>query len=74
MKIIREILRQRNAVGPRYAKHVTMSQSAFVRLLAEKDAFDLSQVNTQTVPPTVYGMSIRAADDPNTEVAVFAEV
>ena len=46
----------------------------FVRLLAEKDAFHLSQINTQTVPPTVYGMSIRAADDPDTEVAVFAEV
>jgi hypothetical protein len=41
-------------------------------LLAEKDEFGLHQLNTQTIPQTIYEMSISIADEPEREVAVLA--
>jgi hypothetical protein len=70
MKIIDEIRRQRNVVGPSNANHVVLRHSAFQRLLAEKDEFVLSQVNTQRIPPTIYGMSVEVSDDLGREVSV----
>jgi len=72
MKIIEEIRRQRAILGLAQANRVILSHSAFQQLLAEKDEFDLYQLNTQAIPPTVYGMSISIADDPGQEVAVLA--
>ena len=72
MKIIEEIRSQRAILGTAQANRVILSYSAFQQLLAEKDEFDLYQLNTQAIPPTVYGMSISIADDPGQEVAVLA--
>jgi len=72
MKIIEEIRRQRAILGTAQANRVILSHSAFQQLLAEKYEFDLYQLNTQAIPPTVYGMSISIADDPGQEVAVLA--
>ena len=71
MKIFEEIRRQRSIFGPAQAKRVILSNSTFKQLLAEKDEFDLYQLNTHTIPPTVYGMSISIADEPGQEVAVI---
>jgi hypothetical protein len=72
MKVIEEIRRQRAIVGTAHAANVILSHSAFKRLLAEKDEFVLHQLNTQTIPPTIYRMSISIADEPDREVAVLA--
>jgi hypothetical protein len=72
MKIIEEIRRQRAILGLAQANRVILGHSAFQQLLAEKDEFDLYQLKTQAIPPTVYGMSISIADDPGQEVAVLA--
>ena len=72
MKIIEEIRRQRAILGIAHADSVILSHSAFERLLAENDELVLHQFNTQTIPPTVYGMSISVTDDPNQEVTVLA--
>ena len=72
MKIIEEIRRQRAILGAAQADRVILSYAAFKRLLTEKDEFGLHQFNTQTIPPTVYGMSISVADEPGPDVAVLA--
>ena len=72
MEIIEEIRRQRAILGMAQANRVILSHSAFTQLLAEKDEFDLYQLNTQAIPPTVYGMSISIADEPGQEVTVLA--
>jgi hypothetical protein len=72
MKIIEEIRRQRAIVGTAQADRVILSHCAFKQLLVEKDEFDLYQLNTHTIPPTIYGMSISIADEPGREVAVLA--
>jgi hypothetical protein len=72
MKTIEEIRRQRAILGIAQASRVILSHSAFQQLLAEKDEFDLYQLNTLTIPPTVYGMSISIADEPGQEVTVLA--
>ena len=72
MKIIEEIRRQRAILGRAQANRVILSHSAFEQLLAEKYEFDLYQLNTQTIPPTVCGMSISITDEPDREVTVLA--
>jgi len=72
MQIIEEIRRQRAILGMAQANRLILSHSAFTQLLAEKDEFDLYQLNTLTIPPTIYGMSISIADEPGQEVAVLA--
>ena len=72
MKIIEEIRRQRAILGTAQAERVILSHSAFKLELAEKDEFVLHQLNTGTIPPTVYGMSISITDEPGREVAVLA--
>ena len=72
MKIIEEIRSQRAILGTDQAERVILSHSAFKQLLAEKDEFDLYQLNPQAIPLTVYGMSISIADEPDQEVAVLA--
>ena len=72
MKIIEEIRRQRAILGMAQANRVILSHSAFQQLLVEKDEFDLYQLNTQVIPPTVYGMSISVADELGREVDVLA--
>ena len=72
MKVIEEIRRQRAILGTAQAERVILSHFAFKQLLAEKDEFDLYQLNTQAIPPTIYGMSISIADEPDQEVAVLA--
>jgi hypothetical protein len=71
MKIIDEIRRQRAMLGAAQAHHVVLTHSVFEQLLAEKDVFDLPQFNTQTIPPTVYGMSVSVADESGPDVAVL---
>jgi hypothetical protein len=72
VKIIDEIRRQRAILGAAQVDRLILSHFAFEQLLAEKDEFGLHQFNTQTIPPTVYGMSISVADDPGPDVAVLA--
>ena len=72
MKIIDEIRRQRAIVGLAQAERVILSHSAFEQLLAEGDEVGLHQFNSQTIPPTAYGMSISIAEEPDREVAVLA--
>jgi hypothetical protein len=72
MKIIDEIRRQRATLGLAQAERVILSHSAFQKLLAEGDEVGLHQFNSQTIPPTVYGMSISIAEEPDREVAVLA--
>ena len=72
MRIIDEIYRQRTILGLKQANRVILSHSAFEQLLAEGDELDLHQFNIQTIPPTVYGMSISIAEEPDREVAVLA--
>ena len=72
MKIIDEIRRQRAILGAAQADRVILSYAAFKRLLTEKDEFGLHQLNTQTIPPTVYGMSLSIAKEPDRDVAVLA--
>jgi hypothetical protein len=72
MKVIEEIRRQRALLGFAHADRVILSHSAFKQLLDEKDEFVLPQLNTQTIPPTVYGMSISITDEPDREVTVLA--
>lgn len=74
MKVIEEIRRQRAILGIAQASRVILSHSAFQQLLAEKDEFDLYQLNTMIIPPTLYGMSISIADEPGQEVAVLTGV
>jgi hypothetical protein len=70
--IIDEIRRQRAILGLAQAEHVVLSHSAFQQLLAEGGELGLHQFNAQTIPPTVYGMSISIAEEPDREVAVLA--
>jgi hypothetical protein len=72
MRIIDEIHRQRTILGLKQANRVILSHSAFQQLLAEEDELGLHQFNTQTIPPTVYGMSISITDEPDREVTVLA--
>jgi hypothetical protein len=72
MKIIDEIRRQRAILGLAQAERVILSHSAFEQLLVEGDELGLHQLNSQTIPPTVYGMSISIAEEPHREVAVLA--
>jgi hypothetical protein len=72
MKIIEEIRRQRSILGTARAGRLILSHSAFKQLLTEKDEYDLYQLNTQAIPPTIYGMSISIADEPDQEVAALA--
>ena len=72
MRIIDEIRRQRTILGLAQAERVILSHSAFQQLLAEEDELGLHQFNTQTIPPTVYGMNISIAEEPDQEVAVLA--
>ena len=72
MRIIDEIYRQRTILGLKQANRVILSHSAFQQLLAEEDELGLHQFNTQTIPPTVYGMSISIAEEPDREVTVLA--
>jgi hypothetical protein len=72
VKIIDEIRRQRAILGAAQADRVILSYAAFKQLLTEKDVFGLPQFNTQTIPPTVYGMSVNVADEPGPAVAVLA--
>ena len=74
MRIIDEIYRQRTILGLKQANRVILSHSAFQQLLAEEDELGLHQFNTQTIPPTVYGMSIIITDEPDREVTVLAGV
>jgi hypothetical protein len=71
VKIIEEIRRQRTILGAAQADRVILSHNAFKQLLAEKDEFGLHQLNTQTIPPTVYGMSLSIADGLGQEVCVL---
>ena len=70
--IIDEIRRQRAILGLAQAKRVILSLSAFQQLLAEEGELGLHQFNIQRIPPTVYGMSISIAEEPDREVAVLA--
>src|SRR5215207_7433838 len=72
MRIIDEIRRQRVILGLAQAERVILSHSDFEQLLAEGDELGLHQFNTQAIPPTVYGMSISIAEEPDQEVAVLA--
>src|SRR5215203_5362773 len=72
MRIIDEIRRQRVILGLAQAERVILSHSAFQQLLAEGDELGLHQFNTQAIPPTVYGLSISIAEEPDQEVAVLA--
>ena len=72
MRIIDEIRRQRTILGLKQANRVILSHSAFQQLLAEEDELGLHQFNTRTIPPTVYGMSISIAEEPDREVTVLA--
>src|SRR5829696_3941920 len=72
MRIIDEIYRQRIILGLAQANRVILSHSAFEQLLAEGDELGLHQFNIQTIPPTVYAMSISIAEEPDQEVAVLA--
>jgi hypothetical protein len=72
MRIIDEIWRQRSILGLKQANRVILSYSAFQQLLAEENELDLYQFNTQTIPPSVYGMSISIAEEPDREVTVLA--
>ena len=74
MRIIDEIRQQRVLLGRGCAKHVLLSAPAFEQLLAEKDELSLPQVDTETIPPTVYGMSIMLADEHGPEVSVLPSV
>jgi hypothetical protein len=74
MKVIEEIRRQRAILSTAHADSVILSHSAFKQLLDEKDEFGLHQLNTQTIPPTIYRMSISIADEPDREVTVLASV
>lgn len=71
LRIIDEIRRQRGVVGRRYAKHVVLSSSAFEQLLAEKEEYLLHQFDTESIPPTIYDMSIIVADGDDREVSVL---
>lgn len=73
MRIIDEIRRQRGILGIAQADRVILSHSAFQQLLAEEDELSLHQFNTQTIPPTVYGMSISIAQEPDRDIAVLAD-
>jgi hypothetical protein len=72
MEIIDEIRRQRAILGVAQADRVILSHSAFKQLLTEKDEFGLPQFDTQTIPPTVYGTSVSAAQESSPYVAVLA--
>jgi hypothetical protein len=71
MRIIDEIYRQRTILGLKQANRVILSHSAFQQLLAEEDELGLHQFNIQTIPPTIYGMSISIAEEPDRAVAVL---
>jgi hypothetical protein len=72
MRIIDEIRRQKTILGLAQAERAILSHSAFQQLLAEGDEFDLHQFNSQTIQPTVYGMSISIVEEPDREVAALA--
>ena len=74
MRIIDEIRRQRALLGEGCAKHVLLSTLAFEQLLDENEVFSLGQFDTETIPPTVYGMSIMLADDHGQDVSVLPSV
>jgi hypothetical protein len=72
MRIIEEISQQMADIGPSYVNRITLSQSAYEELLEEKSQFNLSQVDPEAIPPTVYGVAIKVINEPGRNVTVLA--
>ena len=66
MRITAEIALQM-AFHPPTANHVILSQRAYDELLEENPP----QLNTQTTPPTIFGLIVRVSKDPRREVTVM---
>ena len=66
MRITAEITRQMS-FHPQTANHVILSQSAYDELLNENPP----QLNTQTIAPTIFGVTIRVSNNPRREVTVM---